>query len=272
MEAKDCFGRPALCARFIAEHPKFVTNLASLYQTMNKVFVREGAGVEAADTLLFFMGRKCCEDFLEILLLAANGYGTGALKLLRSLFENAVTAAYLSSHPDEVERFLDFHIIHMHRLYDNLKKMVGEDAFKAAVPAEVIRINEEEYKRVKPIFQTTDCKKCGTKKLQQGWTKHGPEQLVQMVLGGYKSMYHESYLMPMLQLHTTAMSVMEQIKTVDGKLTIDFEKSMKLAEDALFGAHRLIVEVLTTQNNHFSLGLDEDLTMRLQEFVDSWPD
>ncbi len=35
--------------------------------------------------------------------LAGNGYGYGALKLLRSLFEHAVTLAFLSENPTQVD-------------------------------------------------------------------------------------------------------------------------------------------------------------------------
>ena len=36
------------------------------------------------------LGRICVEEFNEILLLAGNGRGVGALKVLRGMFERAV--------------------------------------------------------------------------------------------------------------------------------------------------------------------------------------
>ena len=46
---------------------------------------------EPIDRVLFWLGNVCREDFSEILLLAANGYGIGALKLFRGLYERVVT-------------------------------------------------------------------------------------------------------------------------------------------------------------------------------------
>ncbi len=40
---------------------------------------------------------------MEILLLAGNGYGVGAQKLLRGLYGAAVTARYISQHPEKAE-------------------------------------------------------------------------------------------------------------------------------------------------------------------------
>jgi hypothetical protein len=272
VDISEFFGRPLMWAGFRVEHPGLAERLGLLQKTMNKIFIREGYPSVAADTLLFFMGRKCCEEFFEIVLLAANGYGVGTMKLLRSLFENAITAAYLASHPDEVEKFLDFHGIHMKRMYDALKTVVGVEMFEAAISAEDVRETEEEYERVKPMFRMTYCDKCKRKRLQPSWTKLSVEQMLEAVGGSYKSMYFESYFKPMMQTHTTAMSIMQQIHTVDGKLTVNYEWTKKLLDDALFGAHRLIVEILFTQNDHFKLELDEELIQRQQDFLDSWPD
>jgi hypothetical protein len=51
------------------------------------------------DRTVFVLGRLCMEDFFEIIQLAGNGYGFGALKLVRSLYERAVTMAFLSGQP-----------------------------------------------------------------------------------------------------------------------------------------------------------------------------
>jgi hypothetical protein len=47
-----------------------------------------------------------------IVLLATHGYGIGAMKLLRPLYERVVSALYLMDHPDEVRDFADYADIH----------------------------------------------------------------------------------------------------------------------------------------------------------------
>ena len=43
-----------------------------------------------------------------MLLLAGNGYGVGALKIVRGLYERAVAIAYLSINPEKAVDFIDF--------------------------------------------------------------------------------------------------------------------------------------------------------------------
>ncbi len=264
------FGLPDRCEQFVTEHPVFSAGLAPLSVTMSKIFVREGIPGVAADTLVFFLGRKCCEEFCEIVLLAANGYSVGPMKLLRSLFENAVTLSYLATHPDEVETFLDFHPIHVKRAHQNVRKLFGDEFYESNVPSERIKQTEEEYARVREKFFTPSCNKCKAKSIQPSWTRKSPEEPARIAGNEYKALYLECYFFPMLQLHTTPISIMEQMQTVDGKLTFDPEASKELIDSALCAAHRLIVQVLFTQNDHFKLGLDEELIIRFQDCMEAW--
>jgi hypothetical protein len=91
------------------------------------------------------MGRLCSEEFFEITLLAANGYG--ALKLLRSLYERAVTMAYLCDNPSEVEAFLNYYPVAQRKLIQAIKGSFGPDA----LPAQVLEQVEQQYAEVKGL-------------------------------------------------------------------------------------------------------------------------
>jgi hypothetical protein len=60
------------------------------------------------EDICFGLGHTCREDFLEILFLAANGYSNGALKLLRGLYERALTMSYIIKSPAKADRFMSF--------------------------------------------------------------------------------------------------------------------------------------------------------------------
>ncbi|HYR38112.1 MAG TPA: DUF5677 domain-containing protein [Methylomirabilota bacterium] len=66
------------------------------------------------------LGRHVPEDFSEILLLSGNGYGIGAFKLLRGLYERVVTMTYLLQHPEKAEDFADWHLIEKQKLVNHL--------------------------------------------------------------------------------------------------------------------------------------------------------
>ena len=56
---------------------------------LSAVFIRTNNGSEPVDRVVFYLGRLCAEDLMEILLLCANRYGVGAFKLLRSMEDHS---------------------------------------------------------------------------------------------------------------------------------------------------------------------------------------
>lgn len=119
------------------------------------------------DRVVFFISRVCVEDFLEILLLCANGYGLGGLKILRSMYERAVTARYLHLHPENTDDFLAFHWVSSYNLSNAIR-----DTFSTSVlSAEEITKIKTGRDEVLGRFMVTACDKCGTKRLNHTWTK-----------------------------------------------------------------------------------------------------
>ena len=53
----------------------------------------------SANKFVYFFGRVVLEDFMEITLVCYHGYGVAASKLVRTMYEHAVTLYYLHEHP-----------------------------------------------------------------------------------------------------------------------------------------------------------------------------
>lgn len=102
-----------------------------------------------ADRVGFYLGRICVEDFREIFLLAGNGHGIGALKILRGVYERAVTAPYILANPDEADAFLEYDKVHKHKAYMHARKL-GEHGPR--LTPETIKRIEDEFEAVKPMF------------------------------------------------------------------------------------------------------------------------
>jgi hypothetical protein len=109
------------------------------------------------------LGRICVEDFNEILLLAGNGYGIGAQKILRGMYERAVTSADILANPDTAAPFLDYHKVHAYRAYNHAMKL-GE--FAPKFTAEGAKKISGSYDAVKGQFAETLCDTCGKTKVQ----------------------------------------------------------------------------------------------------------
>jgi uncharacterized protein DUF5677 len=161
------FGISVEWEHFSEAHKLFFERFPNLQAALNIAFIRVGETSELVDRVVFFGGRLCAEEFMEILLLCGNGYGFGALKLLRGMYERCVTAWYLHFHPEETENFFDFYHVSQYKLAQAIKDTMGEDA----LPTE--KFEELKLKRdeVRARFMVTLCPKCGTQRENFTWSK-----------------------------------------------------------------------------------------------------
>ena len=61
---------------------------------INLAFTQTQVMKTPIDKFVYFYGNLVAEDFMELFLMAVNGYGFAAMKLLRSMYEHTVTLKY----------------------------------------------------------------------------------------------------------------------------------------------------------------------------------
>jgi len=101
---------------FLERNPQFLEHLERMMVLANKVFGREYQPKDRLQHIAFNLGETCRMDFLEILFLAAHGWGVGATKLLRGFYERAVALAYMIKHPEKAERFFRYAAIQEYKV------------------------------------------------------------------------------------------------------------------------------------------------------------
>ncbi len=254
--------------QFLEKRKTFIDHLPKLYSTMRKAFTRDFKSQGPADLAIFDLGCQCVETFNEILLLCANGYGIGALKLLRGLYERTVTGRYLSLNPNEAERFWDYFHITSGKQLNHARKIPG---IVDSLPAEVVEKIEEEYKRQKALFQETICEKCSTTRTQFSWSSLDIASMAIKANAHLDKLYLPFYFDATMQAHPSAVSLVGGMKSdQDGRVVLDPERQRKHVDQGLLGAHHLILILLETHNNYFNLELNGELQQRLSEFQLIW--
>jgi hypothetical protein len=142
----------------------------------------------------------------------------------------------------------------------------GEDVFAPGDATEI----EAAYQKVKDRFMVTDCKKCGTKRLNHSWSKLNfvsmakETSLARLVVLGY--------FLPLRQAHATVGSLLSRM-TTSGREGLSFldEPQRKEADTALRVSHNIILDVLRVQDEHFTVpGLKERNGKSLEDFVYIW--
>jgi Family of unknown function (DUF5677) len=224
--------------------------LPNLKAACDLSFHREFDDSQAIDRVLYMLGHECEGDFFEILLLAGNGYGIGALKLLRGLYERAVTLVYLSEHPDEVELFLNYFAVSQHKLLEAIRSTYGRDTL---ADDERTKEQEEFYKNVCDDYRVTACKTCGTTRVNHTWNKL---DLVAMAhaTGGLGKLIVPAYYWPLRHSHPTVSGMLARVEELpSGGIGFNTEQQPKEADSAVGLAHTILLTVLETQQKHFKL-------------------
>jgi hypothetical protein len=118
--------------------------------------------------------------------------------LLRSMYEHTVTLRYLHEHTDEVKTFMNYHHVQQYKLMKPILETFGKDV----LPPDTVADVERKYAEVKEEFMVTDCKKCGTKRLNHSWTKLDFVSMAKQT-GDIGTLIVGGYFLPLRHAHST---------------------------------------------------------------------
>lgn len=262
------FGNQVEWKAFLTVNPARTRAIQNILETCKQVFLRTLISDKPSDRVGFYLGRICVEEFNEILLLSGNGYGVGALKILRGMYERAVTAAYLLDNPEFGELFLDYHKVHKHKAYNHGQKM---GPFKPQFSEETVKQIKEEFEAVKAQYTEEICSVCKKTRIQGSWTKLDTLSLAKKAGKGFEELYFDAFYLPTLQVHTTVSSLMNRLgQTPEGRMTFNPGAQRTEARHATVLAHNLLLSVIESQNRHFSLGLESLLEKNVADFQEAY--
>lgn len=245
------FGETRESKLFFDRNPKFLPMFERLMELANKYLSNRPQPKNQAEDICFGLGHACRQDFLEVVFLAVNGYGVGASKLTRGLYERSVTLAYLVQDQTRVERFVRYAAVQEHRSLEAALDVVSPAEFDAFMgsPNTEVEIRKR-FQEIKPEFEMTLCKKCGTKRTRPSWDI----EIAGMVhkLGGlYRRFYLPNYSVPNFEIHATLASSVVK--------TDQLEVSRREADLQVVCASFLMLLALRSQELLFHLGLESEL-------------
>lgn len=250
--------------------PRFNSILPALISSLHHITERSFPVKTPADRLVFVFAHIAVENFMEILILCRQGYGLGGLQILRSLYERAVTLAYVSKSPTEAEVFLNYHAINKAKVLNQAKELDQMDLY--GLSREQIEEIAKEHETTKPLFTQTLCKKCGTTRQQISWSKLDLFTMAKKADKHLRESYTSLYILPTFHSHATVPSVLSRLHlSKDGKVRYKAEAQPQHVPTTLIGAHNLILKVCDLANDHFALGLNDELHERMKDFIVAWP-
>jgi len=221
-----------------------------------------------ADRVVFGLGRIVADDFGELLTLSGNGYGIGAYKILRGMYERLVTAAYVAKNPSEARPFVEDDAIKKWKLWQQTIEVMPD--LKDSIPKQEIDSLQAEYKRVKAKRAESICNKCGQPKTQEAWTRVDLANMAKQTDINLSALYGACYLTPTFHSHATGFGLSARFRPTERGTNSYQETSEKEARQAIMLAHNLVLRHLTLQNEYFKLGLNEEIQPRVDAFLRIW--
>lgn len=227
------FSQPNEEYLFSERNSELLELLPDLNDAMDSVF-KHSVIASREGLTVFMLGRRCTNDFEEILLLASNGYGFAALQVLRSMFEKLVDATYLHKHPSEVDAFWNYYFV-------QLKKLNYEDIADKINP---------EWRTIAEKFKSKGKK--GTR-ARPRWAK---DNLVKMAKDvGLGTHLKHAYYLPNLFIHNSVAEIIFSMeRDSNGKLTpveLNNPKARRMADMAVIQAFLLLLIILELQIEHY---------------------
>jgi hypothetical protein len=256
MQATMRFGYPEEWERFGERNQKFIEAFPRLQVAFDKHLIRTAADTTPEDRIILLSGRLCLEDFMEIMLLAGNGYGVGALKIVRGLYERAVTISYLVANPEKTEDFVD---------YARVEQFKAVTAWLEANPKdkrglEVMPGVRARYEKVKYRFAG-----------KKTWSGIDFVQMARTT-GSLGKLLVEAYYQPLAHAHGTAQALVSRLElSEDRGFEFVGDPQREQADEAVKLGHKIMLYVLGAQLDHFQPGgLDDTVQACLSDFVTVW--
>jgi hypothetical protein len=248
-------------AAFTQRHPAVLRGLDEMAVGFTGLLsLVEQQNLSEVNTIVLLLGASW-REFEEILVLALNGYGSGAFKLLRALYERTVTTQYLMKFPNKLSQFSDFSHVHWHKLL--------ADADQTGVGAKLPRHRRDEiesnFARVRDQFMEIVCRPCDKTRLQVSWTKKPVPTQAREIHEQLAQICFQSYLMPTFFLHTTRWGITKQMKEhPDGTRELHNESvESHYASRAIIFGSTLMTHLAHATSSFFSVGEAECKTIEM---------
>jgi hypothetical protein len=277
--------------RFIERNADFLREFPRLNELSKKVFLRaikppDPAEVErlrqlleddlavvafedrmTAARIIFYLGRMAADDFGEILMLAGNGRGFGAYKIVRGMYERIVTAFHLEKNPAEARVFAESSAItklnYLNRTFE------ASPDTKARFTDELIQSIEKDAAAAQAKRKQSICSKCHQPITQEAWTRVSLDVMAKTAEPALAIFYPQFYLEGTAQSHANMFGIERRLLRKNGGITYK-ETSEEEARFAVHLGHHLMVRFLAMQNRYFNLGLDDEVQQRIDAFVSVW--
>ena len=197
---------------------------------------------DVSTAILYILLREVVEGFHSIHILCTHGFSNVSLVLLRSCYEHCVTLRFLQMSldgkidpgDDGIDSFTDYLYVAKRKQFQKLREsyddLLDDDDFAHV---------EENFLKVKDKFLVTDCKKCGTPRVNHQWSKKDIISMAKAV-DLDKNLTYFCYTEALSFAHPSVDSILKRVEEEDETWTYKFESPVH-ERRALMYAHLMVI-------------------------------
>lgn len=254
------FGFPDFWTVVEATYPRFFEVAPKTLTAMHSITGRAYPAPEPYQRAILNLSMVAGITFVEIITLAVNGLGHGAMRTLRSLLEISINTEYLRLKPDEFEDYKEWYWVERFKEQDYLRQHAHQ-IFQQLGPG-VVKEVEENMARVRPRFERT--KWDGTKELRASWCSRNLAD--RSVATGHTEAYRLINPMASSFVHETMYGLARHFDAAKDAHRVGVPPTMDWSPEALSGAHHCMVHVVKSLAKAF----DTAPTPAIEELERDW--
>lgn len=256
------FGHPDFWKTVYESCPKFFEIHPRLKESFNSIAAKSRTFNDRDQKIILNLCLLAGVAMEELVTLAGNGLGIGAMKIARSLLEVSINAEYLRMNPAAVEDFVEWFWVEQHK-WLSYAEQHDSDLLKQFKP-EAVAHTKREFARVRSRFENSK-----TGKLRGGWC--AIDLASRAVQTHFEIAYRLINPFGSQFVHGTSGAVLNHFDLSIRQDQIAAPPSLKWCRQALCGGHFCLAMVIHTLETMFGEEAIPSSDEIAKDFQYAWP-
>jgi hypothetical protein len=262
--ARIVIGFPDFWPQVQKAYPRFFEVASKLSPALHSVIDRSYPKPEPYQRAILNLSMLAGVTMTEIVTLAANGMGQGAMKCLRTLLETSINTEYFRLQPAEFEDYKEWFWVESFKQMDFLRRNLPA-IFQKLDPNEV-KNTEQNMDRVRARFEFT--RKDGSKDMRGTWCSRNLAE--RSIVTGHHEVYRMINADASGFIHSSMHALTRYFDSDKDVDRIDIPPSLKWTEQTLSTAHHCMVRVVETVGRAFDVQPEPPLEQLAKDLQWAW--
>lgn len=255
------FGDPEFAKNVHAAFPRLFEVLPRLQAALNDLTSRECERPEPHQRVILNLGLLAGVSMIELVTLAGNGLGQGAMKIARTLMETVVNAEYLRQTPTELDAYLGWAWIEKNKdlryLRENLPHLLPQ------LTQNDMETVERKFRAVRHLFEDNNGR------IRPSWCSLNLADRATRV--GLAEMYDRLNRLSSGFIHGTIGGLTRHFDLGEDRDRIAVPPSLKYCDLALISGHHFTCFIVETLAKTFGWEPVHSIASLIADFHYAWP-